>query len=397
MNNTLKKMNWLTYASMMSLALGLFTSITFSALHHIFIVIPCLYFLNKTNFKEWNKSNWLMLGLIIAIILSVLFNQDIAVAGYAPITRVKYYLISLLSIAPLSFYFKQLNDSPDHDKKIKWLLVALIGVTTLVTLSGMSGVFFGYNFLRLKSGFVDRNGGVAGMLMNYAHNLAFFQIILSGMIIYRDEVKKYFNLNFLYIAWIINLAGLYTTYTRGAWLAFLVALPFFFFRKHTKIFIISFLSLIILGIGAYKLAGKSVVRPLSDNERTSQWQAAIAGFKERPVLGLGYMNFERMCPRIKRTYNIGEQQFCGHGHSNYFEMLASTGLIGFILFVLWHGAWFVEMYKRDDLIARFALPLVVVFIVGGLTQATFSLGANLFIIMPVYAVAQINSKLTACQ
>lgn len=385
-------MMWAIYASLMSLSLGLFTSMTFLALTHIFALIPCLYFLPKSNFKEWTKSNWSLLALIVVVILSVVFNQDISVRGYAPLTKSKYYLFGLLSIAPYSFYFKNLKNSPDHDKKITWLLWAVIGTTTLVSLSGMGAVFFGYNFLRLRAGFVDRNGGIFGMLMNYAHNMAFFLSILSGMILYRKEIKRYLNLNLLYGAWIINFLGLYTTYTRGAMLAFLVSLPFFFFKNNKKWFLVSVIAFALAGFGAYKFAGKSMVRPLSDIERVSQWKAAYAGFKERPVLGLGYLNFEQRCSALKLTYNIEAQHFCGHAHSNYFEMLASTGAVGFLFFMMWHVFWFIEMYKRDDLIARIALPFIVVFVVGGLTQATFTLGANLFLIMPVYALTQVSSR-----
>lgn len=380
------------YASLMSLALGLFTSITFLALVHIFILIPCLYFIPKTNFKNWSKSSWFLLGLIVAIILSILVNQDIAGAGYSPLTKVKYYLIAILSITPFSFYFKNLEGKEDHDKKIKWLLWALIGTTTFASISGMGGVFFGYNLLKLKAGFVERNGGLAGMLMNYAHNLAFFQVILTGMLLYQKEVCRYINLNFLYAAWAINFLGLYTTYTRGAWLAFLVALPFFFIKKNIKLFVISFTALVVIGGGAYKYAGKSVVRPLSEIERISQWKAAYAGFKERPVFGLGYLNFEKMATSLKKKYHIEVEHFGGHAHSNYFEMLASTGLVGFIFFMLWQISWFIEMLKRDDLVGKIGVPFIVVFVVGGLTQATFSLGANLFFIMPIYALTQINFK-----
>ena len=239
---------------------------------------------------------------------------------------------------------------------------------------------------------VLRNGGLAGMLMNYAQNMAFFQVILTGMIYYRAEIKKYFNLNFLYAAWVINMLGLYTTYTRGALLAFLVSAPFFFFKEHKKKFLIVICLLSIAGVILYKVAGDAVVRPGSDVERMSQWKAAWAGFKERPVLGLGYLNFEQMSIALKKKYNIEAQHFGGHAHSNYFEMLASTGLVGFIFFMLWQIFWFIEMYKRDDLIAKFAIPFIVVFVVGGLAQATFTLGANLFLIMPAYALTQINYK-----
>lgn len=387
-----KKLNWLIYASLMSLALGLFTSMTFLALTHIFILIPCLYFIPGTNYKGWSKSQWSLLAMIAAIILSIILNQDIAVEGLKPLTKIKYYLIALLSIQPLSFYFKNLKTQADHDKKIKWLLWGLIGTTTLASISGMSGVFLGYNFLKLQHVSIQRNGGLFGMLMNYAHNMSFLLVMLTGLIFYREEVKRYINLNFIYGAWIVNFLGLYTTYTRGAWLSFLVALPFFFFKKNIKSFSVAFGLFAVTGLGVYKFAGQLVVRPNSEIERISQWKAAIVGFKERPILGLGYLNFEKMSVSLKKKYAIEAQYFGGHAHSNYFEMLASTGLVGFVFFMLWQISWFVEMFRRDDLIAKIALPFIVVFVVGGLTQATFTLGANLFFIMPFYALTQVNFR-----
>lgn len=381
------------YASLMCLSLGLFTSMSFLALTHVFIAVPCFYFLPKTNFKEWKTSQWSLLGFIVVIVLSIVLNQDIMVAGYSSLTKVKYYLLGLLSIAPFSYYFKNLETKEDHDKKIKWLLWALIGTTTLATISGMSGVFFGYNFLRMKAGFVSRNGGLAGMLMNYAHNLAFFQVILTGLVIYRKDINRYLSSKFIYIAWAINFLGLYLTYTRGAWLAFFIAMPFYFFKSDKKLFVIGFLTVNLLGFGLYKAAGSSVVRPLSEIERTSQWKAAVAGFKERPVLGLGYLNFEKLSVSLKKKYNIEAQHYGGHAHSNYFETLGSTGLAGLIFFLLWQISWFIEMLKRNDLIGNMAVPFIIVFAVGGLTQATFTLGANLFLIMSVYALTQINYKI----
>jgi O-antigen ligase len=383
------------YASLMCLALGLFTSITFLALTHIFIVIPCLYFVPRTNFKGWSKSSWFLLAMIIAIILSIIVNQDIMELGYRPITKVKYYLIALLSIAPYTFWYKDLTDNSEENKqkKIKYLLIAFFLTTTLASLSGMMGLFMGFNPLKGLWRVVARNGGLAGMLMNYAHNMAFFQIILSGMLVCQNELKKYISKNIIYLVFIINLIGIYTTYTRGAWLAFLVAVPFLFIKNHKKIFVITAILLVILGVGVYKFAGKSVIRPDSDIERVSQWKAAIAGFKERPVFGLGYLNFERMSVPLKKKYNIEAVYFGGHAHSNYFEMLASTGLVGFIFFMLWQILWFIEMLRRDDMIGRIGVAFIVVFVVGGLTQATFTLGANLFFIMPIYALTQIDFKI----
>ena len=387
-----KKLSWLIYASLMSLALGLFTSMTFLALTHIFIALPCFYFLSKTNFKKWPLSGWFLLGLILAIILSVLFNQDISTRGYAPLTKSKYYLLALLSIVPFQYYFQELKAKGEVEftKKIHWLLMALLITTTAASLSGMIGIYTGFNPILWKATSALRNGGLAGMLLNYAHNLAMFLIILTGLILNKDQIKKYINVNFLYVVWVINVVGIYTTYARGTLLAFILGIPFYFLLKGRKKFLQATGALLLLGVILFKFSGPLMIRPQSDVERLSQWKTAWVGFKERPVLGLGYLNFEQVCPSLKIKYDIEAKNFCGHAHSNYFEMLASTGLIGFIFFILWQGFWFVEMYKREDLIARIAVPFIIVFIVGGLTQATFTLGANLFLIMPFYALSQVR-------
>jgi O-antigen ligase len=97
-----------------------------------------------------------------------------------------------------------------------------------------------------------------------------------------------------------------------------------------------------------------------------------------------------MSTDLKKKYHIEAEYFGGHAHSNYFEMLASTGIIGFLLFVFWQICWLIEMLKRDDLLAKLGVGFLAVFVVGGLTQATFTLGANLFFIMPAYALTQLK-------
>lgn len=381
------------YFSLMALALGLFTSMTFLAFTHILIVIPCLFIaFKKTDFKKFPKSSWFLLGVIAAIVISIIVNQDIMEQGYKSITKVKYYLIAFFSIAPYSYWWFVLKKHElDRQKKTNHLLVAFFLVTTLVSISGMMAVFVGFNPLKWQVGYVARNGGVAGMLMNYAHNIALFQIIVAGMIVCRKEIKKYINLNFIYIVFIINAFGLYVTYTRGAWLSFLVGLPFLFFRSSKRTFVIAFMVLAILGGVSYHFAGRLVVRSQSDVERFSQWRAAFMGFKERPVFGLGYLNFEKQSHALKKKYNIEAPYFGGHAHNNYLEMLASTGLVGLLFFLLWQISWFAEMVCRNDVMGRIGLAFIAAFVAGGLTQATFVLGANLFFIMPFYALTQVRA------
>lgn len=325
----------------------------------------------------------------IVIILSVIFNQDIAYNGYKPISKSKYFFFGVLSIAPFNYYFKK---KIDNEIKIKYLLYTFCIATTIASLSGLIGVFIGFNLSTFHWGDLGRNAGFFGMVMNYAHNLAYFLIIIFGLLMSKKIVEKYINYNFLIIVFLINLLGLYKSYTRGAWIAVLIGVTIFFLQKNLKWFLGSVIVVCLLGIIAYFAAGHSMVRVDNDSTRIGQWKAAIVSFKERPLLGAGYLNFEHISQDIKRRYGFPEPEFSGHAHNNFFEMLGSTGGLGFLCYVTWLLLWIVEMIKRKDIIGKIGVPFIVTFVVGGLTQSTISLGINLFFIMGAYSISQINYK-----
>lgn len=372
----------------MVLALSLVTSTSLLALSHIFIIVPALYFLPKLNFKKVSKSSWALLSMSLVIFLSVVFNQDVIEGGYKAAFKVKYFLFGFISIAPFSWWGKNYS----NEKKISYLIYAFCIATTVATLAGIVGMKTGYNYISMRSVNLDRNAGLSGMVLNYAHNLAYFQIIILGMMVYRKEIGRFVNVNFISFIFVVNLIGLYLSYTRGAMLALIVGAPFYLF-KHNKVkFVLAGIVLLLIAAMAYFSTGRSLLRPGSDKERISQWQAAVKAFEERPVLGYGYLNFEKYSVDIKKRYNLGELQFGGHAHNNFLEMLASTGILGFLCYAGWLVFWFIEMYKRDDLISKISLPFIIVFIVSGLTQSTISLGVNLFFVMAAYSIGQIREN-----
>lgn len=362
---------------------------TLLALFHILMAIPALYFLSKTNFRNLSLSSWCLLIFTIMLVLSVVFNQDITEKGYSAISKTKYFFFGFLSIAPISWWMKKYS----NDKKISILLYTFCVVTTVATLSGLCGTWFGVNPILFKTVEIGgRYGGLFGMVMNYAHNMAYFLIIIFGLLIYKNDSKKYINTKFLTAVFIINLIGFYYCYTRGAWLAFLLGAPFYFFKDNKKLFGVGVLLIITLGSWAYFSAGKNVIRSSSDTQRISQWKAAAEAFKERPVLGYGYLNFEPHSAEIKRRYNFGELTLSSHAHNNFLEIAADAGILGLFFYLAWILFWIKETYKGQSLASKIGFPFILVFIVGGLTQATISLGINLFFILAAYAITQVSDR-----
>lgn len=373
-----KYMEHLIFGALFVLALGLLTSTSILALSHILMLVPCVYFAIHTNWKEMPKSAWALLGLSIAIMLSVAVNQDIMVKGWKPIFKVKYFLFGFFSIVPFHWWIK----NKMTEKQLKVLLYTFLIATTVATVSGLCGTFFGYNPLLMKAVKVGiRNGGLFGMLMNYAHNMSYFLVLLFGLILMRDRIKHLVNSRFLILVFIINLIGLYFSYTRGAWLAVIAGIPMYFYKDHKKLFWGLLSGLIVLGVVGYFVAGNKVIRPVSENQRISQWKASLYAFKERPVLGFGYLNFEDHSTEIKKRYGVHDQNFGGHAHNNVFEVIGSIGVVGIVVYFLWHVFWLREISSSME------LAFLVAFFVGGLTQSTISLGINLFFVMGYFAIS----------
>lgn len=384
MNSSLEKvLSFCVFMSLFFLAVGALTSISILSLSHVFIILPALYFIPKANYKNYPKSAWALLAFAIVLVLSVVVNQDIIANGYKNISKTKYFFIGFLSIAPLNWYFRKHLTA----KKISILLYAFVIVATISTISGIIGKFTGMNPITGKPPFVlDRNSGMMGMVMNYAHNMVFFLLVLLSLLLNKEKTRKYINYNFLIGAFFINLIGFYFSYTRGAWLGFLVAIPFLFIKKPRLFIGIIFLGL-IGGYTMYSIAGRSVQRSSSEEQRIDLWKASLHAFKSRPILGYGYLNFEPHSVAIKTKLNLPTATHIkGQSHSNFFEILATGGIVGVVILLFWKFLWCIELLKRKDTLAILGVALWVAFLIGGLTQSTIALGINLFVIIACYSL-----------
>ena len=383
----------LTWISLLLLAMGIFTSITFSTLSHLFILFPAFYFAYKDfSFKNLSKS-WISLFFLILIILaSILFNRSNINDPLHLSMKTKYFILALLGVFAYRAMFKIFL----NDKKKKYLLHVFLIVTTLATLSGIIAVYTGFNFLRWKEAcHPTRACGLYGMYMTYGYGISLFMTLLTGMFIYRKKINHIISKNFIVVIWMINLLGLFLSYSRGAWIGFVISIPFFFLKVR-RLFCACFACIGIVILLSFFFSEKvqetflSPRRITSNLERISLWQAAVKAFQENPVLGKGHRQFEAESRRIKEQYDLPYKQFGGNAHNNFMEHLASTGLLGLIMLFLFHIFWFKEMYKRDDILASIVGPFIISFFISGQFQYTFGDGENLFLIMAVWALSQVD-------
>ncbi|MDI5985652.1 O-antigen ligase family protein [Halomonas sp. M4R5S39] len=101
------------------------------------------------------------------------------------------------------------------------------------------------------------------------------------------------------------------------------------------------------------IAEGNVEAAISSGGRLQLWRAATEAFKERPSIGLTYdereaFNHELVDNGVVTEWVLGVSR--GHAHSQYFETLASGGVIGLfalIGYLIIPGAYFLSRYVKD--------------------------------------------------
>jgi len=383
----------LAYWSIWTIALFSYSSVSASALSHIFIIIPGFYFLYKA-FKEnqlnLSKSNIAMIALIIFGIISVIAADDIE-NKFKVAFKLKYFILPLLAIFPYRLILKNIKSS-----QIRLIFNVFFMVLTIGNIAGIHALFSGYHLIKMKAAADEtRAAGMYGMAITYGYGIEFIVIILTSLIFnYKQSLSEYFNKKLFYAALVSSYLGLYFSFTRGALLALIVSFPFIFIKTKKKLFIsLSVIGILIVGILTYLVfygssSNRFLMKAKSDPNmiRLSQYQSAYKGFLEKPLTGLGYRNFESNVERLKNKYDLPFKNFAGHAHNNYLEFLADTGIFGFISFVLFIFFWIYDCFKRNDILAITVFPFLVSFSFSGLFQNTITDAENMFFIMFIYSI-----------
>lgn len=106
------------------------------------------------------------------------------------------------------------------------------------------------------------------------------------------------------------------------------------------------------------------------------WFAAVEAFKQRPMIGLSYSEREALNAELQEQGRISPfvgQSSRGHAHSQYFEMMATGGLIGLVALVGYlvvPGVYHARTWWRDrgNVFAMAGLGLAVSVAICGLTE-----------------------------
>lgn len=215
---------------------------------------------------------------------------------------------------------------------------------------------------------------------------------------------------------LLLFAAVFWTYSRTAWVAIPVVVCWVLWWKSRKWafaavagFAVLFSSIFLIDLGFRERLTKTISGAsdvYSAQHRVRLWRVQFEMLRDYPILGIGYNNNERHSVEyLKRTYPNEKDLFNGHAHSTPLQILATTGLVGFALFLWW---WF-QIYKLNwELIAHlrkgsedFAIAIGLFggwigFCIQGLTQWNFGDAEvlhNLFFFIAMLGVLARRSNL----
>lgn len=387
----------MTFYAFMVWALFTFTAFSASALGHILLFIPGVYFTYlfwKNREGKMPLSSWALLGLVIISVISIFLNTSLIAHPGKNLFKLKYFIIAYLGI-PATFYLwiNYLNT-----RRLRLLLNTFLVTSAIASASGLIGLASGFNPLRFKAAcHATRACGMYGMYMSYGYGIQFVVLLLLGVLLFKNELIEYFNEKIAWVSFIINGAGLFFSYTRGGWIGFLFGAVLLLFFKNKKWFVVTLLLGVLGFSGLVKFNDNvhnmffSKTRQYSNDVRVSQWKASYEAFKEHPIWGVGFRNFEPLSGKIKKEKGIEFPNFFGHAHNNFIEHLASTGILGFISLTLFHFFWFWEALRSRHSMGWIMASIVVALTISGQFQYSLGDGENLFVIMAFYML--FSSKL----
>lgn len=285
----------------------------------ILAVVSLIYIIltNKKSLRVLNPLKDFLIIALFSLLYSVFnFKSLNVLIGFLYLFRViSYFYLYKLS-------FNVIREDPRFKQTI---FNSLLAVSFAVAIFGWVQYFFYPDLTSLKYlGWDDHLYRLVGTFLDPGFTSLI--IVFGGVISFIK--KKYLLLAFF-------AATLAFTYSRAGYLAFAASLflASLIFRKF-KAFLISLACFLVVVFLLPKPVGEGVnlARTYSISSRISNYKETLEIFRKSPVFGIGFNN---IC--LARKIYLNEENLSSHScsgsDSSLLLILATTGIIGFIIFV----------------------------------------------------------------
>ncbi len=177
------------------------------------------------------------------------------------------------------------------------------------------------------------------------------------------------------------LIAMYLTQSRNVMLAVFICfiISAAFFNKKFLLYLVIFTAAFIYLIpGQFRERIFSIfdLNHPSNHSRIVTWQTGIKMFRDYPITGVGDNEITEVYKMYKTPELHGEGS---HMHSNYLQILVTSGILGVIAYILFHTIFFMKQIKyykilkdsNDRLIIFGTILMVISFHISGIFEWNF--------------------------
>jgi O-antigen ligase len=333
--------------------------VSFSALFFLYYV-----FKNKKFYFFYNKS--LVIFFIFyfyCILISIFVAEDMMLSFESSLF---YFRIGVFSC--FIWYLIDKNKSI-----LTYFYYALIICFSALVIDGYFQFFTGVNLLGYKIADMRVSSFFGDELIMGSYLSRLFPLLFALFLVkQKQKFEIYFiGLLFIFVEVLIYISGERTAFFfLNLSTVFIIILikEYQIFRLIT--FIIAIVSIFILSLSLPNLSDRMFKDPAkamgltkSSNKTTifsiehdSHYRTAYSIFKDQPITGHGPKMFRVLCKDSK--FSIGISPCASHPHHFYLQLLAETGIVGFLfLFILFGYVLFLSLKQFKCIIFKQKRPL----------------------------------------
>jgi O-antigen ligase len=323
----------------------------------------------------WLIHRGLPLVILAVIILSAMFGirrikapgptkYEFAMFGYAAVSMASAFLLSEAAdneaayrvydriVVPMIFYLVVrllVEDEEDLQRLLPFLFVI-----------ALSQAFFGFVYIFARGALPSywlRDSGTraTGSLVSPA--VFTVTLLFVGTLLLHAALSNHVKgiLRFVFIGvFTATIGAVFFTFSRGSWLAAVVALTslFVIYRGFIIRFAMLALPVVIIVAGSLLADEISYADDRLNTDQTVRGRlpvvyASLQMFEARPIFGFGYNNFDNFDRQFQdRVGDVAAPEKDHASHNVYLTILAEQGAVGFILFILPVVGLFMASLKK---------------------------------------------------
>ena len=317
------------------------------------------------------KECYLLLGIgLLFVVFSFskekfeIGKTDLLLIAFSLFTFFNGLNFAALLLTGLTFYYLILSNELQGSKDFRLLFFALISVAGAQAFIGELQNY-GMDLTGL-AGFYKIVGTFNGPIFFVA---AITTAIPLTLALYYAEKNKIVQ-NYAIVIGALIILALSVSNNRGAWLAALTGVAFFyglrysveinaFFKDNIFRKVSTGLAVIVVLLGM--IGALYSIRPVSADARLLMWKVGFNAFLEHPAVGIGYGNMQHDYMEYQADFFRDEKNVdkyidvvgnVDHIHNEYIQLLAETGVTGFTLFAVFMSLIFyfsLKLLFKDEL------------------------------------------------